>query len=65
MKTEELLRYEAEYRVMGEAFGTLLLEFNFPKSPDRSKNVGVIHELPLPQSPYIHNSSSLHRSDSP
>ena len=31
MKTEELLRYEAEYRVMGEAFGTFLLVFDFPK----------------------------------
>lgn len=31
MKTEELLRYEAEYRAMQEAFRTILLVFDFPK----------------------------------
>jgi hypothetical protein len=31
MRTEELLRYEAEYKAMREALGTDLLVFVFPK----------------------------------
>lgn len=31
MKTEEILRYEAEYQAMQEAFGTHLLIFDFAK----------------------------------
>jgi hypothetical protein len=45
MKTEELLRYEAEYRAMQEAFGTFLLVFDFPKTPCRLKPVGAMAEL--------------------
>jgi hypothetical protein len=32
MKTEELLRYEAEYQAMQEALGTHLLVFEFPQA---------------------------------
>jgi hypothetical protein len=31
MRTEELLRYEAEYEAMSKALGTSLLMFDFPK----------------------------------
>ena len=30
MKTEEILRYDAEYEVMKKLFGTCLLTFDFP-----------------------------------
>ena len=43
MKTEELLRYEAEYRAMQEALGTKLMRFDFPRLPKRIKFVGAIH----------------------
>jgi hypothetical protein len=55
MKTEELLRYEAEYRAMGEAFGTFLLVFDFPKfesrvkktpSPIKAKRMGATKGCP-------------------
>lgn len=32
MKTEELLRYEAEFQAMREALGNVLLVFDFPAS---------------------------------
>jgi hypothetical protein len=50
MKTEDLLRYQAEYRAMQEVLGTFLLVFDFSKVPQRINGVGAIHELPLPQS---------------
>ena len=31
MKTEEILRYEAEFKAMQDAFRTPLLVFDFPK----------------------------------
>jgi hypothetical protein len=35
MKTEEILRYEIEFKEMGDAFGTTLLVYDFPKQyPD-------------------------------
>ena len=37
MKTEELLRYEAEYQAMQEAFGTHLLVFDFMKHEGKVK----------------------------
>jgi len=33
MKTEEILRYEAEFKAMQEAFGTCLLIYEFPRQP--------------------------------
>ncbi len=50
MKTEELLRYEAEYRAMQEAFGTFLLLFDF------SKPEGVVKK---PASPGVSKSSDF------
>ena len=34
MKTEELIRYEVEYKAMRQALGTYLLVFEFPKQVD-------------------------------
>ena len=31
MKTEEILRYESEFKAMQEVLGTFLLVFEFPK----------------------------------
>ena len=31
MKTEDILRYKAEFKAMQEAFGTALLVFDFPR----------------------------------
>ncbi len=47
MKTEELLRYEAEYRAMQEAFGTFLLVFDFPKPDEKEKKEGWSKNLSL------------------
>ena len=47
MKTEELLRYEAEYRAMQEAFGTFLLVFEFPNREARWGNKLPPHPDPL------------------
>lgn len=46
MKTEELLRYEAEYRAMQEAFDSFLLVFDYPKN---NQDLSVIKEAPLPK----------------
>ena len=40
MKTEEILRYEAEYQAMQEAFGTRLLIFDFAKHRSVIKKKG-------------------------
>lgn len=40
MKTEEILRYEAEYQAMQEAFGTHLLIFDFAKPRSAFKKKG-------------------------
>ena len=50
MKTEELLRYEAEYRAMQEVFGTFLLVFDF------SKPEGMVNK---PFSPGVSKSSDF------
>ena len=41
MKTEEILRYEAEYQAMQEAFGTQLLTFDFVKPRKALERIGV------------------------
>jgi len=33
MKTEEILRYEAEFKAMEKTFGTFLLVYEFPRQP--------------------------------
>jgi hypothetical protein len=45
MKTEEILRYEAEYQAMQEAFGTHLLTFDFAKTRKALERKG---ECPSP-----------------
>jgi hypothetical protein len=40
MRTEELLRYEAEYEAMQEALRTLLLVFEFPQAGTSCKDDG-------------------------
>lgn len=65
MKTEDLLRYQAEYRAIEEALGTFLLVFDFSKVPKRLNGVGAIHELPLPQSAELSDSRQPQPNASP
>jgi hypothetical protein len=39
MKTEDLLRYQAEYRAMQEALGTFLLVFDFSRGEGREVTI--------------------------
>jgi hypothetical protein len=39
MKTEDILRYEAEFKAMQEAFGTSMLVFEFPGQSPISKKL--------------------------
>lgn len=49
MKTEEFLRYEAEYRAMQEALGTCMLAFDFPNYDVKKWNQSPPHPNPLPR----------------
>jgi hypothetical protein len=46
MKTEEILRYEAEFKAMQEALGTALLVFDFPRQRSNPRDQVVDSSRP-------------------
>ncbi len=49
MKTEELIRYEVEYKAMKQALGTSLLVFEFPERMDSTHDRDAVQNKQIRQ----------------